>query len=327
MRSVITPLVLLAALVTVLARPCSAQPAAALPIPNPGFEDDADADGVPDGWSFAWEATHQGDRERGIQKQRPDFGLDTRVFHSGARSIRVDVARAVDDGVWSTGTLDHLPGVKYYKVTAWIRTEGLQDSDARVAVICHAADGKWLGANYGAITAATNRDWTQYTGYVQCPPDTAKVRLRLWMNFNYTGTGAAWYDDIAMVPTDRIEPTRIEYVDDCPMPPPTAEEQRRGYVLFSRDCLRLIFPNTVPRADERVESLSLRASPGEREPVVLAVRALRDLEGVTVAVSDLRGEGDATIPASAVDVRSMRYLERQGQSRWGPFAEGLMTVP
>lgn len=320
------------AIVTLSATWAGAQPlpepaAVALAIPNRGFEDDADGDGMPDGWSFAWEATHQGDRERGIEKQRPDFGLDTRVCHSGARSVRVGVERAVDDGVWSTEMLDHLPGAKYYKVTAWIKTEGLQDSDARVAVICHGADGNWLGANYGAIVAATNRDWTQYTGYAECPPGTAKVRLRLWMNFNYTGTGTAWFDDIAMAPTDHIEPTRIEYVDNTPMPRVTADEQRRGYVLFSRSYLRLIFPNTVPIATEKVASLSLRACRGEREPVVLAVRALRALRGVKVAVSGLRGEGGATIPAASADVRRVRYLERQGQSRWGPFADGLMTVP
>jgi hypothetical protein len=310
-----------------VAQPAADVVQAALAIPNPGFEDDADGDGVPDGWTFSWEATHQGDSDRGIRKQKPDYGLDTRVVHSGRHSVRVGVQRPVDDGVWSSAPLDHVPGVRYYKVTAWIRTEGLKGSDARVAVVCTGADGKWLGASYGAITAATDRDWTLYTGYAECPKGTAKVRLRLWMNFNYSGTGTAWFDDIAMVPTDRIEPTRIAYADDSASPPPTAEEQGRGYVLFSRDYLRLIFPGTLPQANEKVESLSLRACLDEREPVVLAVRALRELEGVTVAVSDLHGDGGATIPATSVDVRSVRYLERQGQSRWGPFAEGLMVVP
>ncbi len=121
-------------------------------------------------------------------------------------------------------------------------------------------------------------------------------------------------------------PAKARYVDDTPLPATTDEERARGFMLFSRDYLRLVFANTNPQADERIGRLSAFACPGESEPVVLVVRALRNLQHVRVTASDLRSEGNA-IPAREIDVRSVRFHLKQGQARWGPFNEALMEVP
>ena len=41
-------------------------------IPNDSLEIDSDGNGVPDGWTFAWQYTHSDDRERGVQR----FGVE-----------------------------------------------------------------------------------------------------------------------------------------------------------------------------------------------------------------------------------------------------------
>ncbi|MBM3473104.1 MAG: hypothetical protein FJX75_07560 [Armatimonadetes bacterium] len=120
--------------------------------------------------------------------------------------------------------------------------------------------------------------------------------------------------------------TMTVYVDESAPPRPTADEQRRGFILFTRPMTQVLFPAAVPKTQERVKALSLAACPGEYEPAVLAIWALQGLSGVKVSVSDLTGP-KGTIPAAAVEVRSMRIQPKLGQRRWGPYQETLMDVP
>jgi hypothetical protein len=116
------------------------------------------------------------------------------------------------------------------------------------------------------------------------------------------------------------------YVDESPMAAINVQEEDRGFMVFSRNYVRVLPENANPTVAERVTELSASACPGEYEPVILVIRALRDLQQVRVSVTDLAGNGD-TISASAIDVRSVRYHPKQGQRRWGRFNEPLMEVP
>ncbi len=81
---------------------------------------------------------------------------------------------------------------------------------------------------------------------------------------------------------------------------PTADDRRRGFVIFHRDIMQDIFGNDAPEPGERVETLRAEAFAGEYEPITLAVFPLRDLGKVTVDVSDLAATG-GTIPSAAID--------------------------
>lgn len=297
-----------------------------LPVRNPGFEADDNGDGLPDGWSFAWRSTHSGDAQRGIEKREPDWGWDKQVKHSGQASIRCGVSRPVDDGVWTQDGIPLPNDAKFLRVTAWCRARNVNAGQGNVALVFLGQNNKWLGASYHAISVTQDCDWTRYVGYAKVPKGSSRLRLRCWVNFNYSGTGTFWFDDIEVWVVDRMVAPKTVYIDDTPPPQPTADEERRGFILFSRSYLRLVFSNTVPRASERVSALSASACPGEYEPVVLVVHPLRELAGVSVEVSDLSSPR-GSIPASAVDVRSIRYHLKKGQARWGPFNETLMEVP
>jgi len=89
-------------------------------------------------------------------------------------------------------------------------------------------------------------------------------------------------------------------------PPPTAEERRRGFVVFARPFVQNVYPNSRPRAGERCSTLRTFATPGEYEPFTFSVWALRPLEDVTVEVTDLRATDGATIPRARIDLRQVR---------------------
>ena len=295
---------------------------------NGGFEIDANGDGQPDHWRFAWKNTHSGDSQRSDRKERPDVAWDKTTFCSGTHSIRVGVARKQDDGVWTQDGIRHIDGTRIYRLSAAIKTRALHDTDARVAVVFLGDHGKWLGADYSAIAAVETHDWTRYVRLVEVPAGTQRLRVRCWVNMRNTGTGTAWFDDVELVPTNLTKRPGMQYVDDASMPPVSAAERRRGFVCFRRNPLRLVFPATVPPHADVGAPLAGFAARGEYESLSFGIRAWRQLEDVRVTVSDLIAEsGRARIPASAVRVRPVRYLPKKGQSRWGPFADGLLTVP
>jgi len=132
----------------------------------------------------------------------------------------------------------------------------------------------------------------------------------------YTGTGAVWYDDISLVPTDRKDHPMQEYVDDRTMPQLSTEQQNEGYVCYARHYLRLIFPTSIPDKGEIDPLLSCFAAPGEREPVAFAILALRDLPNVTVRVAPFMSASGEAIGPDRTQVRPVRYGPKQGQSRW-----------
>ena len=82
---------------------------------------------------------------------------------------------------------------------------------------------------------------------------------------------------------------------------PTAEDDGRGYVLFTRDFMDEIYYNDTPRKGEICTKLEGSAFAGEYEPLTLAVLPLKDLGRVAVTVSDL-ANGPDKIVSTSVDV-------------------------
>ena len=87
---------------------------------------------------------------------------------------------------------------------------------------------------------------------------------------------------------------------------PTAEDRRRGYVVFGRDYMQDVYYNDTPRTPEIGRRLRGEAFAGEQEPVTLSLVPLRDLGRVAVTAGDLRGTA-GVIPAGAIDVGFVSY--------------------
>ena len=294
---------------------------------NPGFEQ-VEPDGAPAHWAFTWQFTHSTDRQRGVNKQRPDFAVDAQVAHGGARSVRIGVARPQDDGTLSaTAQVAHDPAVKVYRATAWIKTRGLKHTTARLIAVSLGKGGKWLGANYSLIVAEKDHDWTRYVGFFQPARGTKSIRIRLWLNLRYAGTGTAWFDDLAFEPTKLKGPPPLKYVDLSPMPKLTPDDVRRGYLPFIRNTLETVYPASLPRPDERLTELTLSGFPGESHAASVCLRGLEPIPELKLKASALTGPGGRAIPAEGVRVQPVECLVRQGQSRWGPLAGQPLLKP
>jgi hypothetical protein len=86
----------------------------------------------------------------------------------------------------------------------------------------------------------------------------------------------------------------------------TADETRRGYVLFTRPLTQLIYPDSHPQPDERFRQLDIFAAPGQREVWNFAVQALHPLQQLHLQVSDLKGPSGSRIAAGNITARQIR---------------------
>jgi hypothetical protein len=126
--------------------------------------------------------------------------------------------------------------------------------------------------------------------------------------------------------SDRFVETR--YLDETAMPTPLPEEIQRGYILYGRHWMDLVFPNSVPNRDEVTGALEVFASRGEYEPVTFCIRTLRDLQGLEVRLTELISDQGARL--APPDVRIVRCVPRIFPE-WEPLYEGgpmgVMNMP
>ncbi len=172
-------------------------------VANPGFETAADQAGVPDGWRWAWQRTQSTDSaELAAGQQAPEVGFDGARAGGGRRCLKVAVARAADDGVWTQEGLAATPGATVYRISAWLKVAGARGGTAQIGLVFLGDENRWLGAVYDAISVREDCDWTRRTGYVGAPAGTRTMRLRIWTNMRRSGPITAWYDDLVVEATD-----------------------------------------------------------------------------------------------------------------------------
>ena len=93
---------------------------------------------------------------------------------------------------------------------------------------------------------------------------------------------------------------RLLYVEKNPVIAPSVADKKKGYILFSRDYMEDVYPNTNPKKEEIKATVDGFATVGEIEPVTFSIKPLRDLGKVKIIPTELKGPG--TIPASAIKV-------------------------
>ncbi|MBN2566110.1 MAG: hypothetical protein JXB46_10410, partial [Candidatus Eisenbacteria bacterium] len=113
--------------------------------------------------------------------------------------------------------------------------------------------------------------------------------------------------------------TEHRWTYDREAPRPTAEDDARGYMVFTPSTLEPTPYYHVPKASEMRDSVGCFATKGEFEPVTFAILPTRSLGKCRVRVSDLKSERGETFAKENVDVRIVRHLER-------PFTRYVSTV-
>jgi hypothetical protein len=89
---------------------------------------------------------------------------------------------------------------------------------------------------------------------------------------------------------------------------PTQAEKARGFSVFQTEEPTAITEGFVPDNSELVHSFHLFAAPGQYEPIVFGIYALRPLKRLEISISNFEGPSGAVIDKSAVDLRLGRYI-------------------
>ncbi len=120
---------------------------------------------------------------------------------------------------------------------------------------------------------------------------------------------AAYEQDIYQLPQSVLAKWQHRpHVDDSPMPRFTPKEKERGMVVYHRNYLDCVWPNTVPLRREMDPVIKAFASQGEYEPLTFTILPLRDLEGLRVEFSALTTPLGERIDADHIEVRYVRFM-------------------
>lgn len=102
------------------------------------------------------------------------------------------------------------------------------------------------------------------------------------------------------------------FVISAPSAPPISfsvsqEDKESGYILFQRNYMERVYPNTAPRIDEIGKNLELFGAQGEYEPFTIGIYPLQDLGVCELTAEDLTSEEGKIIPANNIAIRVVQY--------------------
>lgn len=122
--------------------------------------------------------------------------------------------------------------------------------------------------------------------------------------------------------------TETRYVDDTPMPLLHQGENQRGYVVFRRHWMDLVFPNSVPRHDEISDQLHGFATAGEDEPLTFCIRTLRPIRDLAVKAEELVSQAGDRIASPQVQiVRCVPRLVCGEEALYDGGPIGVLNMP
>jgi len=246
-------------------------------VENPSFEE---GDALP----AQWEHSAQSDRPADEISQVARDGK----AHSGDSCVRLVVPPKAPLG-WS-GWHQNI-AVKpqtTYLYAAWLRCENL-DGGVQLHGHFHKADGKLsdIRGFFGVGPQLTGTEgWTLLMGTVHTPRDCAYVRLHLTMNAH----GTVWHDGVFFGEAAQA----LVGATEARRPLVDRAVERRGYAAWSVNPLVKVFQDDLPT--EPVSRVELSAARNECEVFQLALRSVRDLKDVKVAVELPKGRDGATLP-------------------------------
>ncbi len=170
-------------------------------IRNPGFEQDEDADGIPDGWL----RNHWG-YSAPVQEV-----LVNNEYHEGLRSIKV--AKEDAQG-WATYVQQHIhlePNTQY-EISLY--TKGARGG---MIVKYFAKDGA-LEDTFYSNNIPQARDWQRYTELLPLTSDRTG-KMSLWLGMG--NPGAVYYDEVELVPSTMVLVTATPTATPAPTATPT----------------------------------------------------------------------------------------------------------
>ncbi|MFH1835804.1 MAG: glycoside hydrolase domain-containing protein [Methanobacteriota archaeon] len=106
---------------------------------------------------------------------------------------------------------------------------------------------------------------------------------------------------------------RWDYVESNTINP---GDYPNNYVIYSRDYLEKVYPNTIPGASEITNTIKAFEVAGYSEPVTFSIYAFEDLSNVQISVSDLV-KGSDTIPDDNITIQKVVAIDKRWKSGSG----------
>lgn len=112
------------------------------------------------------------------------------------------------------------------------------------------------------------------------------------------------------IPPPEYFTQQLTGIEKLPLPL-NHKDVQKGYVVFSRDFQRYVYPWTIPAEEERVTSLHITTGQNDFEPLTFSIYPIRDLGDVRISVSDLDGAGDKIIPSQNIQVHVVKTMKKR----------------
>jgi len=285
-----------------------------------------------------------------------DLGLSTGL--SGELSEGEITYRTLDEGAYSsyfdvkinTSSLALTNGIPYKNAILEIRYKDVIDetncgssSGSLLIAYCRPyveVELNYAGKDYTRIRSLgglNDNGWKKATVFIEDNPWQTLKSIDGYFHFRIRyPTQQDWWNPI---PIDYV---KLSFVDDIEFHNQRElDRQSRGlirsdyvetntinpgdyadnFVVYSRNYLEKIYPNTIPKPDEimtNLEDFKLETFEiaGNYEPLTFAIYAFEDLENVNVEITDLVN-GQETIQNSNIEIKKVVSIDKRW--RWGYY--------
>lgn len=234
--------------------------------------------------------------------------------HGGTKCAEIET-RETGDEVALTQLIAVEP-TKTYRLS-FFAAGALDGAQFSAMAVFRGDEGKGRRSRDLAIMDHAGREWHKQTGYFLVPPGCREAQIVFALRQSAPGAGSiARLDDVELAPSG--PPPPIRHSESAMGRPPSTREAARGFILFARHWLDLVFPDTEAGTGTNVDAggieeeptLEVSAAPGEYEPVSFALRPLRALAMVSFRVATLVSDR-GSIPMEKIRVSWVRTLDKR----------------
>jgi len=102
----------------------------------------------------------------------------------------------------------------------------------------------------------------------------------------------------------------VVYVERLPKPIPSPSEINKGFIAYASHSLKMSFEYSRPDST-RLSKIDAFAAQGEIIPITFCVYALRDIDGLSIELSNLKKSNGTVIPSENMTPNIVKYLTKR----------------
>lgn len=251
------------------------------------------------------------------------FESDADNPFKGAATDIIRVDRNASEGKYSLllaikgSTEDSWPGLSFSpeKSVDWFAYHALKmdvfvdgNKPVTLGVRLDTKEGTGWLYSLATLQPGWNKNWTVPINDVRETADLHNI-TSMWLGASNPREDAnIYFDNVRLGPFD-YGFKKIVYLETSPGIKPNSSETKRGFMVFNTSYSEFVFPNAKPKS--RMSKASMFLAQGEKEPLVVNVHAVKDLESLAVSVSTLQGPNGAQIKPADWNIGIVRHRDKR----------------